>query len=155
MPKAKILDLKKLYGQTYKVTYEESYPAENSEYRSAESTALRIINGKHGHVFPWSGTLLAASTNKNGRVAAKLRKLPNVRIQQDGDDGITLLFKPEMFEQVADLLQLRKRPQISEEERQRRRERMTAFAHEKRSKTALDCVEAGKTAQNTTESQMP
>lgn len=79
----------------------------------------QIISGGRGHVFAWDGTQLAASTNASGSTATKLKALRDVEVWQDGSDGCTVLFSPDLLDQVADLLKLRRRRQVTDEERKR------------------------------------
>jgi hypothetical protein len=113
------VNLRERFGQRYKVTYEESYGAAYGPKATREDLWLQIIPGARGQVYPHSIAMLAATTNRSGITARRLKALPFVKVHTDGSDGVTVLFPPEHLDQVADLLQLRRRRRISEGERQR------------------------------------
>lgn len=113
------LNLRELFGDKFRITHDESYAGERSEFRSAEEPWLQIIPGQLGHVFPWSETRLAAATHRRGPVARRLMAIPGVRVEQDAADGVNVSFLPDLFGQVADLLRLKRRRQVSEAERAR------------------------------------
>ena len=88
-------NLKELFGDRYKVSYEPSYFAEHGQRGRAEAPWLQVIEcvGGKGHFFPWSETELAVSVDKPGAVR-KVRKLACCKCVQDGDpdDGSTFAF---------------------------------------------------------------
>jgi hypothetical protein len=71
---ATCINLRERFGNTYRVTHEESYAAERPQFRSEEEPWLQIIPGVRGHVFPWSADRLAASTNTRGPVVKELEQ---------------------------------------------------------------------------------
>ncbi|HBO43599.1 MAG TPA: hypothetical protein DD670_06655 [Planctomycetaceae bacterium] len=114
-----IINLCTRFGQRHRIAFEESYYAQYGAGARVDDPHYKIIPGARGHVFAWDEKTLAASTNTSGSTATKLRSLPGVTLWQDGTDGITVLFDPGLFEQVATLLGLRRRRQVSDEERKR------------------------------------
>jgi hypothetical protein len=113
------LNLRELYGDRHRIDHDESYAAERGRYASAEEIFLQIIDGAAGHVFAWDFDRLAASTRGRGSVAKRLVALDGIEIVQDGSDGVTVTFRPDLFDQVADMLRLRKRRRLSPEARAR------------------------------------
>jgi hypothetical protein len=97
-----------------------------------EDAWLLIIPGRRGHVFPWGGDRLAASTNTAGRTATRLKVLPGVEVWQDGSDGATVLFTVDLLDQVVVLLLLRRRRRLTPERRAKliRAGREHRFGHE-------------------------
>jgi hypothetical protein len=83
---ATCINLRERFGNTYRVTHEESYAAERPQFRSEEEPWLQIIPGSRGHVFPWSSDRLAASTNTRGPVVKELLATPDLEVQQDAAD---------------------------------------------------------------------
>ena len=102
-------NLKELFGDRYKVSYEESYFAEHGQRGRADAPWLQVIQcvGGKGHFFPWSETELAVSVDRPGAVR-KVRKLACVKCVQDGDDGSTFTFSVGDFPKVAAIM----RPKI-------------------------------------------
>ena len=94
-------------------------PRQYGPHARIDDPHYQIIPGSHGHVYAWGTTRLAASTNTPGSTASKLKALPGVEVWQDGSDGCTVLFAVDLLDQVADLLRLRRRRQVTDEERKR------------------------------------
>ena len=49
------INLKEMFGDRYKVTYEESYYADHGETAYKEDPWLMILLCQHGHICPWGG----------------------------------------------------------------------------------------------------
>jgi hypothetical protein len=88
---------------------------------------MYLIPCQYGHIFPHGGDILAASTDKAGRIARRLKALPGVKVHQDGDDGATVLFHVNQFDTVADIIQPRRRRRLSPEARKAAGERLAKF----------------------------
>ncbi len=84
------INLKQMFGDQFKVAYEESYYADHGNHAHREDLWLMILLCQHGHICPWGGSNLAACTDKNGPIAKKLRELPFVDLDVSmlGDDGV-------------------------------------------------------------------
>jgi hypothetical protein len=119
MPAPVCINLRERYGHKYRVNYEESYYAQYGPHARVEDPWLQIIPGARGHVFPWDETRLAASTNTSGSIATKLKALPYTEVRQDGADGVNVIFPADRLDEVAAMLQLRRRRVVTREERQR------------------------------------
>lgn len=121
------INLRERFGKRFKVEFEESYYAERPEFRAAEAPWLMIVPCRFGHVFPWGTDRLAASTNRRGLVAQRLARLPFVTVVQDADDGITVTFTVQHFDEVARIMRAKRRRQLSESQRQAAAERLKAY----------------------------
>ena len=88
------IDLKRTFGDRFKVAYEESYHAEYGPNAHREDAWLMILLCQHGHISPWGRRQLAACTDKAGPIAKRLRELPFVdrNASQDGSEGINAVF---------------------------------------------------------------
>jgi hypothetical protein len=113
------VNLRERFGREYRIACEPSYCAEHGEGAIQDDPWLQIIPGARGHVFPWDEKRLAASTNTSGAMARRLKALPYVQVHQDGSDGVSVIFPADRLNEVAELLRLRRRRVISQEERQR------------------------------------
>ncbi len=113
------IHLRRQFGRQYRIVKDESYRHEYGPAARVDDPWLLLIPGTWGHVFPWGGALLAATTNSSGKVTNRLKALPFVQVQQDADDGATVLFAPEKLDVIADLLKLHRRRHVSQRERQR------------------------------------
>jgi hypothetical protein len=116
-----MIDLKKMYGDVYKIALDES--------ASGQSRADRLwyqqIPCRYGHIFVAGRKLLGAHASGKlmpGRLAA----LPGVTVRQRGDSEINVVFPREVFPAVAALLQARKRRKVSPEQARAGAERLAA-----------------------------
>jgi len=123
--KARCVNLKERFGKRFKVRREESYEAENPKYRAEEEAWLQIIPCVGGEIYPHGGDTLAAYLRPGPR-AESLKRLRCVRVKTLGSDGVTVLFDVADFDQVAGIMQPRKRaqPQLSPEQREAKRQAM-------------------------------
>ena len=113
------INLRERFGRRYRVTHEESYGFAYGPKATREDPWLQIIVGGRGHVYPHSATMLAAKTDTSGLTSRRLKALPFVQVHTDGSDGVTVLFAPDHLDVIANLLQLRGRRRISDQERER------------------------------------
>lgn len=117
---ATCVNLKDLFGDRYRVAYEESYYAERGENGRLPQPELLLIPGRVGHVFPWDHERLAVSVDGHPKIAGMVKRLSFVEVVQDGDFGeLTATFLVDHFPKVADIVHLRRRRQISDEQRAR------------------------------------
>lgn len=123
MSRPHCLNLRKLFGDRFKIGIDESYQAERPEFRAEELPWLMILPCVNGHICPWGGNDLAACT-KAGPVAKALRQLPFIRIAQDASDGINAVFDVAHFDEVAALMKPRRRRRLSDEARRQAAERL-------------------------------
>jgi hypothetical protein len=140
------INLRERFGDRYRISHEESYAAERTEYRAAEERWLQIIPCQHGHIGPWDSSRLVACTRKAGPVAQRLAALPRAEVVQDGADGANIAFPVEAFEQVAETMRPKRRRQWTPEDREAVRERLAKYAFRpvvNDAPEALDCVGTG------------
>lgn len=111
-------NLKKTYGADFKVTMDESAMVDDQS--TADRLWLQQIAGKKGHVFVQSRKTLGAyvktshdSTDRLGR----LLKIRGTRLLARGDHEASVEFPPGAIEKVAEILQLKRRRKVSEEQR--------------------------------------
>ncbi len=113
----KPINLKQRFGRRYKIEYDPAYYAEYGKRARIEDPWLQIIPCHHGEIFPFGGDLLAASTSCKGSIATRLSKLNCCELQQDGSDGVTVIFHVDDFRKIADLIRPRRRRQLTEAQR--------------------------------------
>ncbi len=131
----KRINLRRRFGQRYKVQFEESYFAEHGQNARVEDPVLMVIACRFGHIYPNGGDVLAGSIDGHPKMATRMRRLPCCRVHQDGDDGeLTVLFNVADFDRVARIMRPRRRRQISETER----ERLRAMGYKKGHQTHVD-----------------
>ena len=120
------VNLRERFGRRFKVVFEESYFAERPEFRAAEEFWLQIIPCEGGEIYPHGGDTLAACL-RSGPRAERLKALACIRVKTVGDDGATVLFHVADFDQVATIMQPRKRRclNLTPEQREAKRQRMS------------------------------
>lgn len=111
------INLRERYGDKYRISYEESYYAQYGRRAKIDDPWLQIIVGRRGHIYPFGGNSLAASTNACGPVARRLAALPFCRTWQAGDDGVTVLFDVAYLGAVAKLLRIPKKRRLTAAQR--------------------------------------
>lgn len=119
-----MIDLKSMYGDTYKITLDESgkIPGQSREDRLWNYR----IPCKFGHIYVHSADMLGAFTDRRG-VRSRLRSIPGVRVHQVGDVELSVVFPPSIFPQVAEVLHPRRRPSYTDEQRRAMADRMAAL----------------------------
>lgn len=95
------IDLRAEFGHRWRIGLDEAAGG-----RWKDAWHFQILC-RHGHICPWGGNLLAASTDRAGAVANRLLKLAGVEIVHDGDDGATVVFRRPLLKVVAPLLRPR------------------------------------------------
>ena len=129
-PVAQCIDLEATFGKTFRYAMDPAYKVERSEFRAIEKPWLTRIPCRFGFIFPYGGTKLGAYATSR-RLA--LAKLPCVTTAQGGNidqetcPEVIVTFDVTDIEQVATLLEARRPPNLSPEERERRRARMRAL----------------------------
>ena len=111
------VNLKKAFGDRFKIAWDESYFAEHGRSARADDPWLQIIPCQHGHIYPYGGDRLVASTDKRGSVARKLSGFACTTVWRDADDGVDVLFHVGDFKTVAELMKPRRRRRLSPEQR--------------------------------------
>ncbi len=63
------VNLKETFGKRFKIAWDESYDAERgASSAQRRSLADTIFPCPHGHIYPYGGEMLVASTARRGRV---------------------------------------------------------------------------------------
>ena len=117
---ANCIDLKEHFGDHYRTFYEDSYAAERGDKGRTHDPWLLTVACRHGHIYPHGGTMLGASTNSRGPIANRLAAPPCVRVVQEGDDGVNVVFDVGDFDQVAAVMRPRRRRKLTPEQRTER-----------------------------------
>lgn len=110
-----MINLEYFASPRWRIAFDESVeldPARANRHEYAQ------IPGRYGHVYPFSDTHLAAYT-ASPSVGRRLESIPGVRVHQRGDKELTIVFVPELMRVVCDLLQCKRRRQLSLDQRSR------------------------------------
>ena len=109
------INLKERYGDKYRVRHED-WTWGRKSHISSDPWEM-VILCKYGHVCPWGGNDLAACTDRSGRIAAQLKRLPFVEVWQDGSDGANVVFDASTLGEVMRIMRPRLRRRLSPEQR--------------------------------------
>ncbi len=117
-----VIDLKKGFGQKYRIFMDEAWYEE-----TAESYPDKIkhrpwyyeIRGKYGTIYFYGTDKLAVRITAN-RIKSRIKThyWNILRLYLEAEDESVFLFSPENFEIVAGLIQARRKRQITNEQRQ-------------------------------------
>jgi len=106
------INLRERFGRRYRIAIEEGHRRRNPDPWSL------LIVCRYGEIYPFGGDRLAASVAGHRGVAARLRRLLHVKIEQDGDYGeLTASFDARHFSEVARIMRPRRRRQVSESQK--------------------------------------
>lgn len=107
------LNLKKIYGEKYKINLDESAHCPGE---STKDPWYFQIPSKYGHFYPYSDEMLGFYC-ESGRVRGRLhRQHPEIEVRNWSDDGEAIfLFRPEQFNLVVKYAQPKRRKRLSEE----------------------------------------
>ena len=89
-----------IYGDRFKVVYEESYYAERGDNGRAEDPWLMVVLCQNGEIYPYGDDQLVASTKSRGAVAKQLQGLEFAILHKDGADGSDVIFPVDRFEVI-------------------------------------------------------
>jgi hypothetical protein len=115
------IDLRQ-FRHEFKITTEDGSRVYRDIRRS--DPWLLTLPCRLGHIYPHGGEFLGASTDRRGPTANRLASLPGVRVVQDGDDGVNVVFELDRFNQVAEIMGPRSRRRLSAEQKAERAERL-------------------------------
>jgi len=92
--------------------------------RNIQNQIIPFI-GKAGHMYCYGPGRIGVSIDIKGPRRKALLALPGARIEQDGDDGMNISLPTDTFDSVAAIMKPYRIPNLSPEERQRRRDRIS------------------------------
>jgi hypothetical protein len=119
MPEPTCLNLLRLYGGRYKITYDPAYDAKGVPRRCLDPWYMQIpCAGKGVTIYPHGGARLAVEIDYRWSVARKVAAIPGVQLHQDGDGEKTYLFDVALFDRVAAVVKPRRRRVLTAEQRE-------------------------------------
>jgi hypothetical protein len=124
MNTSECLNLEALFGERFKITWDES----RESNRDRDPWMMQIpCRGRGLMNYPHGGDLLALQCDSRPNIAAMIRRIPGVKLDQDGESEKTFIFAIGVFEQVAAIVKPRRKRQWTEEERQAVAEHLRPF----------------------------
>ncbi|MGH7178454.1 MAG: hypothetical protein ACREJC_13835 [Tepidisphaeraceae bacterium] len=110
------VDLVERFGTQYRITWDPAYDPGHVA-RDKRDPWHAQIPCRYGVIYPQGGDFLAAEVDNHRMLTKPLLAIKGVRLSQDGDHEKTFLFPVELFDQVAAILQPRRKRLVSEEVR--------------------------------------
>jgi hypothetical protein len=95
------IDLEVEFGRRWRIELDE---AANGRWKDPW---LFTVPCRHGHLFPAGPDLIGAATNRSGAIVRKLRAIPGVVVEADGDDGANFTFTRVSLRHVARVMKPR------------------------------------------------
>lgn len=117
MPKC--INLKTRYGKTYRISWDEAKEHPNDPW-------MMQIKGRKGIIYPYGGEYLCAEVDYRPKIAGRLERM-GFELIQDGDEEKTFRFHVKDFDRMAEVLMPYRRPQLTEEQRETRRQAMQKY----------------------------
>jgi hypothetical protein len=68
---------------------------------------------RNGHLFPAGPDRIGAATNRSGAIVRRLRTIPGVVVEADGEDGANVVFPPAAVRAVARVMKPRSSRKLS------------------------------------------
>jgi hypothetical protein len=106
------IDLNERFANDYRVRHED-----DRETRLGHDPWHYVIRCDHGEIYPHGAEMLGAATNKRGPIAKRLAALRCVKVTQDADDGVNVVFHVDDFPAVAAVMRPKRRRRLSPEQR--------------------------------------
>ena len=131
------VNLRERFGKQFRIEYDPAYDPKGRP-RDKLDPWMIIIPTRVGCVIPHGETLLVAEIEGHRKVKARLNRLACCRIHQDGDDFGAFIFDMVDFAQVAAIVRPHRKAQMSEEQREKARERMLEVRAQTQSKQGVE-----------------
>src|SRR5262249_32920072 len=113
------INLLTLFGDGYRITFDEAYNPRNVPRVKLDPWMMQIpCQGRGVTIYPHGGTTLAVEVDRRPSIAAKLAALEGLKLHQDGDTEMTLLFDVGLFEKVAEIVRPKRRKMLTDLQRQ-------------------------------------
>ncbi len=117
------INLKARFGSRYRITFDPAYDAKGKHLLDPW---MMQLSGRYGTIYPHSADLLAVECDYHPQAAKKLAALA-LRCIQDGTGEKTFVFPVEQFEDVAAIVQPKRKRTLSPEQRAERVQRLAAY----------------------------
>jgi hypothetical protein len=112
------VNLRALFGADYRITFDDCYDSYHVPKASLDPWLMQIACKGGITIYPHGGDLLAVEVDYHSTLAKRLAALPGVTLHQDGNREKTFLFPLALFDQVAAIVQPRRKRKLSPEQRE-------------------------------------
>jgi hypothetical protein len=97
----KPIDLEVEFGRRWRIELDEAANGRRKD------PWLLMVPCRHGHLYPAGPDRIGAATNRAGAIVRKLRAIPGVVVEADGDDGANVVFTRAALRHVARVMKPR------------------------------------------------
>ena len=97
----KPIDLEVEFGRRWRIELDEAANGRRKD------PWLFTVPCRNGHLYAAGPDLIGAATNRSGAVVRKLRAIPGVVVEADGDDGANVVFSRAALQHVARVMKPR------------------------------------------------
>lgn len=97
----KPIDLEVEFGRRWRIELDEAAGGRRKD------PWLFTIPCRNGHLYPAGPDLIGAATSRAGAIVRKLRAIPGVAVEADGDDGANVVFSRAAIRYVARVMKPR------------------------------------------------
>jgi len=120
------IDLWRTFGRDYRVGTDPACDPASINIDKLDPWCF-IMTGKAGTIWSYGGDLLAVDIDYHNSIAKKVRAVSGVSVLIDGDREKTFLFPLRLFQEVAVLVQPRRRRKLSPERRKAAAARLVPY----------------------------
>jgi hypothetical protein len=119
MKEMNCVNLRKTLGKKWRITWDPAYNPRHVARESLDPWMMQIPCRGGMTIYPHGGTKLAVECDYHPQVARQLGSIPGVELVQDGDHEKTFVFDVSLFDQVAAIVNPRRRRRLSAQHRAR------------------------------------
>ena len=121
------IDLWRMYGHDYRVSWDPAYDTSGVPRHKLDPWYF-VIHGRFGTVYPFGGMCLVCEIDNHNKIARKaLENVNGSTLIQDGEYEKAIRFAAEYFPIVADILRLRRRKKLSQEQKEKCSRQLAKF----------------------------
>lgn len=111
------MNLHETFGKQWRIAWDSAYDPRHVAKEDRDPWMMEIPCKAGIKIYPQGGTKLAVECDYHPQIARQLGTIPGVELTQDGDHEKTFVFDVSLIDQVAALVQPRRRRQLTEENR--------------------------------------
>lgn len=133
-----MINLREQFGDRYRIGFDPAYDHRNVPRAKLDPSMMTIpCQGKGVTIYAYSDTHLAVDVDGRPGITKSLMTFPGLVLWQDGNIEKTFLFPVSLFPEVAQIVKPRRRPRLTDEQREARRQALGRNILSVRKKGAL------------------
>jgi hypothetical protein len=113
------VNLRETFGRKWQISWDPAYNPRYLAKDNFDPWMMQIPCRGGITIYPHGGSKLAIECDYHPQIARQLGSIPGVELIQDGDHEKTFVFYLSLIDQVADIVQPRRRRQLSDDHRER------------------------------------